>query len=749
MPDGSEVRDLHGVKNDEREATHPNVFRRAMQNAAIGMCLVTPEGVIFEVNAALCSMWGRDAEELARTRWQDITHADDLGADEALVAKVLAGTINSYRIQKRYLRPDGSIIWGDLSVSSVRDASGQVEFFISQVVDVTDSVASLNVLAEAEASYRFLLGNVSDMMLRSDSEAVTEWILPSVADVLEELSDADGQPSGESTPGVVGQRFRLMAETSTDVVVLSGMDRVARWISPSIRRNLGWKPEELIGTAISDLVHPDDWAETEPVRAKLYSGERVGENQSYVVRMRTKAGAYRWVSTHAAPLFNEFGLALGVVSGIRDVHEIVVARQEAEADRARLQATLDSQLDPSVLLEAVRDDDGRIVDFIFTDANDAACEYNERTREELVGSRLLDLLPGQAGSGMLNLYAEAVESGAPLILDDFPYPHEIIGSERRFDIRAIRVGDALSFTWRDVTDRHRAVEELRASEEQFRLLAQNSSDVVIRRVGEEIIWVSPSLIDTLGWHPKEWIGRNGLDFVHPEERDTASQLAEAVESGEDHIIRLRMRAKGGDYHWCDVRAHPYRDATGQIDGSVASLRTVDAEVASERELKRRAQYDGLTGILSRKEAFNRISALFGHDPRLGGKVAVMFCDVDDFKSINDSLGHAAGDHVLATVAERISTTVRETDIVGRIGGDEILVVLIGVHDIDEARNVGEKVRRAVARPLTTPGHAVLDATVSIGVTLVHEDDTVDSAVARADKAMYQAKQSGMNRVETI
>lgn len=660
------------------------------------MCLVDPTGVMFEVNPAFCSMVGYEADELRSTHWQDITVFDDLAADEELVAQLAAGDFDSYRLQKRYIHRDGSIIWGDLSVSCVRDPAGAVVFFISQIVDVTDSVNKLTAIAELEAAHR----------------------------------------------------FQLVAEISSDIVVLTNTAGVCQWVSPSVQKNLGWQASDLEGIPISELFHPDDRVTLEEGCATREGARGDVEHAPFLGRLRTAADDYRWCSVDVTEADKSREPNADLVFSIRDVHDLVLTGHLAEEREARVRATLDSLLDPSVLLQAVRDGDGAVVDFIFADANDAACVYNQRPREELIGTPMLTLLPGIAESEMFAMYVHTVESGEPLILDGFAYPHEVVGSERHFDIRAVRVGDALSFTWRDVTDRHLAIENLRASEEQFRLLAQNSSDVVVRRVDGLISWASPSLIDTLGWHPNEWTGKTGLDFIHPDDHKVACDAGRLVEDGNDHVTTVRMLSKNGSYHWVDMRTHPYREASGLINGSVTSLRNVDAEVASDRELRRRAQYDGLTGILGRKEAFHRIDALFAHAPRLGGRAAVLFCDVDRFKSVNDTLGHAVGDIVLSTVAERLASNVRESDIVARIGGDEFLIVLNGVHDVSEATSKAEGLRQVVSLPVALPGRAPIDVTVSIGVTLASEFDTVDSAVARADEAMYSAKQSGANAVAT-
>jgi PAS domain-containing protein len=145
----------------------------------------------------------------------------------------------------------------------------------------------------------------------------------------------------------------------------------------------------------------------------------------------------------------------GLLISANDITEQVAAEKERDADQAVLRATVDSLLDPVVRLGAERDESGEIVDFVFEDANPAACEYNKMTYEQLIGARLLDVFPGQAGTGLFEMYRHVIEADEPLVLDDFVYPQELMGGEKRhYDIRAAHVaGDWLTYTWRDVTER--------------------------------------------------------------------------------------------------------------------------------------------------------------------------------------------------------------------------------------------------------------------------------------------------------
>ncbi len=432
----------------------------------------------------------------------------------------------------------------------------------------------------------------------------------------------------------------------------------------------------------------------------------------------------------------------------RDVSDRVAAADAARKDRELLQSTLDSLLDPHVYVGAVRDGDGRVIDFVYEGANDAACRYNRVARADLLGTRLLELLPGHAGSGLLALYAEVLETGQPAVLDDFLYPHEIVGEDRWFDMRVNQVGDGLSVTWRDVTDRHDYVSSLADSEARYRILAENASDIVAHLRGATIVWVSPAVTRILGWEPSEMIGLLATDIVHPDEvQDLVEQMSTRLET-EQSRMRFRLRARNGAFHWFDVQGSPLIGVDGSQDGRVAAFRLVDDEVAAQTALELRARQDALTGLVNRQEMFERVDGLFRRSSRTGREIAMVFCDVDDLKRVNDTFGHAAGDELLRMVATRMSSSVRGGDVVARIGGDELLVVLDGVHDLDQAEELANKLRAIVAEPALI-GEQWHHVTMSVGVTLAVPGEDVDAVVARADEAMYAAKHGGRDRVVAV
>ena len=296
--------------------------------------------------------------------------------------------------------------------------------------------------------------------------------------------------------------------------------------------------------------------------------------------------------------------------------------------------------------------------------------------------------------------------------------------------------------------KERVSKERADAEMRYRILADNAVDIIVHLRGGDVVWISPSVEVALGGPVDWWTGANFSRRIHRNDREAVAAALQRIAGGESVLQRFRVRSGDGNYHWVDGHGKPYVDAEGSTDGLIAALRIVDDQVEAERRLERLARFDTLTGLVNRAEAIGRLASAMQQPRPLETYVGVLFCDVDHFKEINDMWGHAVGDHVLTTLAARIRRSVRQGDTVGRMGGDEILVLLPDVHSIDEVAAIAEKIRCRAAEPVDVAGK-VISATLSIGATIALPGESVSSIMIRADAAMYRAKLGDRNAVVPI
>jgi diguanylate cyclase (GGDEF)-like protein/PAS domain S-box-containing protein len=411
-------------------------------------------------------------------------------------------------------------------------------------------------------------------------------------------------------------------------------------------------------------------------------------------------------------------------------------------------ALFESFMDPVAVVSPITGADGAIIDLRFDAVNDAAVEYLGRSQDLLLGHPVSLFTSETHLQEALTVSRSVLASGTTFQLDHSAPVSVLGGPERRFDFRLSRAGRRLIFTWRDVTERAERDEQLAASEAAYRLLAEQSADGVLRfELDGTITYASPACERLLDYSPEELVGTTVYSLMHPEDLIVAQEASGRVlEEGVVHdSIRARLQSKDGSYRWISSTGRTVTRADGTPVCVIASWRDASAEVAESQALLTQAATDDLTGLLTRRAGWSRLQSAVTEQRRSEGSLAVMFCDLDGFKAINDTYGHAVGDALLAEVSLRVLSCVRQDDYVVRLGGDELLVVLNDVRELGAVETIAEKLRAAIAEPMTLDGHRVV-VTVSIGASLVRPDERVAELIQRADQAMYQAKSHGGDRV---
>ncbi|HCY15571.1 MAG TPA: GGDEF domain-containing protein [Curvibacter sp.] len=247
-----------------------------------------------------------------------------------------------------------------------------------------------------------------------------------------------------------------------------------------------------------------------------------------------------------------------------------------------------------------------------------------------------------------------------------------------------------------------------------------------------------------GWRADEVVGKS-LPSVPVSKEDETRELRERVLNGES-IIQLEVQRQKRDGTAFDLSTTlaPLRGASGEIDGYLAIATDITERKQAARQIEFLAYRDVLTGLPNRLLLHDRFAQAVAYADRANLRVALLFLDLDNFKTINDSLGHAVGDALLKEIALRLGACVRETDTISRQGGDEFLIVLPDLLDTDAISPVLAKIRERLHDPFELDGHE-LTTSASIGIAIYPSDGRdFDTLLKKADTAMYQAKDAGRN-----
>lgn len=293
--------------------------------------------------------------------------------------------------------------------------------------------------------------------------------------------------------------------------------------------------------------------------------------------------------------------------------------------------------------------------------------------------------------------------------------------------------------------------DLRRSQERYRSLVQNSADVnMVLGPDGTVAYESPAVERVLGYRPEDREGRSVLEFIHPDDRSWAEQiLADIVRSpGSQLAGEFRVRHADGSWRMIEAVGKNLFDDPA-VGGLVVNYRDITRRKALEDELRHQAFHDSLTGLANRALFADRLDHALSLTQRAHRPLAVLFIDLDDFKNINDSLGHGEGDAILVAVAERLRAALRAGDSIARMGGDEFAVLVEDPPDANAPVEVAERLLATLQAPFVRGGKELF-VRASVGVAvLTSRHQTAEELLRNADVSMYMAKSHGKNRVEVF
>jgi len=295
----------------------------------------------------------------------------------------------------------------------------------------------------------------------------------------------------------------------------------------------------------------------------------------------------------------------------------------------------------------------------------------------------------------------------------------------------------------------RRTAELGAREERFRALVQNSSDAItITDADLRIQYQSPSIERIFGYLPLEVLNRSLSELIHEDDRSAMQALFEnmAGRPGATAHLEARWLHQNGTWRHSEMAISNLLEEPA-VKGLVINTRDITDRKALEEQLEHQAFHDSLTGIANRALFKDRLQQSLARAARRQEKPAILFLDLDGFKSVNDSLGHGCGDELLAAVAARLRPYVRTGDTMARLGGDEFAILLEDTEGFSAPIGVAERIIQALKEPFVLGQHE-MTISASIGVAAFAEE-TPDELLRNADIAMYMAKSAGKGRYEVF
>jgi diguanylate cyclase (GGDEF)-like protein/PAS domain S-box-containing protein len=524
--------------------------------------------------------------------------------------------------------------------------------------------------------------------------------------------------------------LRALLEKTSDVICVLGADGVFLYASPAVEGWLGYLPEDLLGTVSFDYVHPDEAALVAESFAEIV--KTPGVQAPIELRAQAADGSVRHVQAVPNNQLDNPVLR-GVVVTFRDLTERVRVEEEVRF-RARL-------LDAVGQAVIATNPEGKVIYW-----NRTAQEIYGWSREEVMGRTLSEfvisedlrewaaeirtsLKEGEAWSGEFTLRRK----------DGTNFP-AMVTSTPVHDEQGILAGMIGVST--DITERKEAEARLRESEERFRSLVQNSSEIIIILDEDGTVrYQSPAVEQVTGYTSEERVGRSGFELIHPEDLGRLRRVHAEVRSdlGTGRSVEVRCRHKDGTWKYLEATVHNLLEEPGVL-GIVVNARDVTERKALEGELRRRALHDRLTGLPNRQLFMDRLGQSLERTRRREKlKAAVLFMDLNDFKVINDSLGHEVGDMLLALVAQRLLHSLRREDTLARLGGDEF-AVLKEIESPDEATQVAERLIEELRKPFFLEQRELFTS-ISIGIALGDVRQKTSGELLRdADTAMYWAKE---------
>lgn len=476
------------------------------------------------------------------------------------------------------------------------------------------------------------------------------------------------------------------------------------------------------------------------IRQRLERCAQNGEAFDEEIQVLIEGGSPKWVRTVGTAVRRADGEIVRMQGAIQDISAQKQAQQDTLRLAMRLTTTLASITEAFVTLDR---------QCCFTYLNQESERLLQKTTADLLGMEVWhDFSPGLA-QRLKEQLTKSLHTNRRVELEDF-FP--TLG--KWLEMRAYPFAEGLAVYFRDVTERRRSQEQLMLLETSVSRL---NDIVVIAETGAasddqepRIVFVNDAFEQQTGYSRAEVLGQTPRMLLELDPAITKlRELAQSLQHTQQARTELMVRRKNGALFWVELEVVSVQATAEDITHWVAVGRDITQRKTAEDMIRHLAFYDALTDLPNRQLLLDRLQQTLAASARSGQHGALMFIDLDNFKILNDTLGHHMGDQLLQKVAARLTKSVRKTDMVARLGGDEFVVMVDDLSTDPEAAAfkataLAEKVLNTLREPFQLTGHQHF-ATPSIGVTsFTGQQSDVGELLKQADLAMYQAKSMGRN-----
>jgi diguanylate cyclase (GGDEF)-like protein/PAS domain S-box-containing protein len=446
--------------------------------------------------------------------------------------------------------------------------------------------------------------------------------------------------------------------------------------------------------------------------------------------------------SNITPIFDNTNTCTHILVVARNITERKAKEKELQKVKERLELIWDSAADAVFTIDTNAD---------FVSVNKAFTNLLGWSEEELHADKSISIIPSH--------FKEDIDEVLNKLKQGEVIPYHTVQRETKtgeiIDVLASYspifdegrfIGSVVMY--KDITEQNKYYKQLQESEEKYRIIAEHSSDLIKIIDLEGIIsYASPSHYKVLGKLPSSYLKQSILEITHPDEREKIKDSIQQIIDGWEPIsLEIRGINSEGKWIWFDTIGTPVFDSAGSITKIIFECRDITERKEYEKKLEQMALYDYLTGLPNRVLFTKELKSEMEKITIKNTQTAVMFLDLDDFKKINDTMGHDVGDQLLKQFGKRMKASLRDNDTLARIGGDEFVILLPGLKEEVDAVTIAKNIIHSLQKHWEIDGNK-FHTTSSIGIAFYQKGLTQHELLKQADIALYQAKEMGKNNYQ--